>query len=395
MLDHAWRWFGPSDRIALEEIKQTGAKSIVSALHQFRAGEVWQTNSIRERKTLIENAGLKWSVVESVPVHEDIKRRIGNFQKYIDNYKQTILNLGQEGIKTICYNFMPVTDWSRTNLKMKFSDGAESLQFDYVAFVVVDMYILNRKGAKNSYPTDIIAKAEEYHSKLSAEQIKELKDTFLLGFPGSGETFSIEEVNERIAGYSTIDKEKFRKHLISFLEEIIPTAESVGVKMAIHPDDPPWSLLGLPRIVGTIEDMEIIINAVDSPSNGITFCTGSLGSAYFNNLPVMAEKLAHRINFAHLRNVTRDEQLNFHENYFFEGDVDMYAVMKTIVMEDERRKKSGSDYIPIPLRPDHGQQMLGDLKEKNYPGYSLYGRMKSLAEIRGLEIGIRNSFKND
>jgi mannonate dehydratase len=395
MLDHAWRWFGPSDRITLEEIKQTGAKSIVSALHQVPAGEVWSTDKIRERKKIIENAGLKWSVVESVPVHEDIIKRTGNFQKYIDNYKQTIINLDKENIKTICYNFMPVTDWSRTNLKMKFSDGAESLQFDYIAFVVVDIFILNRPGAKNSYSVDIVAKAEEYHSKLSAGQIKELKDTFLLGFPGSGETFSIEEVNERIAGYLTIDKEKFRKHLISFLKEIIPVAESVGVKMAIHPDDPPWSLLGLPRIVGTLEDAEIIINAVDSPSNGITFCTGSLGSAYFNNLPVMAEKLAHRINFAHLRNVTRDENLNFHENYFFEGDVDMYAVMKTIVLEDDKRKKSDSDYVPIPLRPDHGQQMLGDLKEKNYPGYSLYGRMKSLAEIRGLEIGIRNSFKND
>jgi mannonate dehydratase len=395
MLDHAWRWFGPSDRITLNEIKQTGAKSIVTALHQVPAGEVWTVEDIRERKKIIEESELRWSVVESVPVHEDIKKRSGKYQFYINNYKQTIINLGKEGIKTICYNFMPVTDWSRTNLNMKFSDGAESLQFDYIAFVALDIFILKRPHAVNSYPAKIAKKAAEYFSKLTDNQKKELENTFLLGFPGSGETFTLEEVNQRIAGYSEIDKAIFRSNLIAFLKEIIPVAEHAGVKMAIHPDDPPWSLLGLPRIVGTLEDIEFIINSIDSPSNGITFCTGSLGSAYFNNLPEMVEKLAHRINFAHLRNVTRDEQLNFHENYFFEGDVDMYAVMKSIIIEDEKRKKNKSTYIPIPLRPDHGQQMLGDLKEKNYPGYSLYGRMKSLAEIRGLEFGIRNSIKND
>ncbi|MBN1116179.1 MAG: mannonate dehydratase [Bacteroidales bacterium] len=391
MLEQTWRWFGPADRITLEQVRQTGATGIVTALHQIPTGDVWTPKLIAERKDLIEKAGLTWSVVESVPVHEDIKKRIGMYKQYIENYKQTIVNLGNAGVKTICYNFMPVTDWSRTNLKMKFADGAQSLQFEYIAFVVVDVYILNRPNARESYPADILSSADSYFNKLNEEQLNELKDTFLLGFPGSGETFTIEEVNERINGYKDINKEKFQEHLIAFLKEIIPAAESVGVKMAIHPDDPPWSLMGLPRIVGTIEDAEKIINAVDSPSNGITFCTGSLGSAYFNNLNEMVEKLAHRINFAHLRNVTRDENLNFHEDYLFNGDIDMYSIMKTLILENEKRRKNDSEYIPIPLRPDHGAQILGDFNETNYPGYSLYGRMKNLAEIRGLEIGIRNS----
>lgn len=388
MLEQTWRWFGSNDRISLAEIKQTGVTGIVSALHQIPTGQEWSRAEIAERKKQIEESGLTWSVVESIPVHEDIKRRTGNFNQYIENYKNTIFNLGQEGIKTVCYNFMPVTDWSRTNLKMKFKDGAESLSFSYVHFIIVDLFILKRRGAEKSYDAKLIEEAKKLHAEMSDEELNELKDTFLLGFPGSGETFSVDEVNAKIEGYAKISKEQFREHLKAFLNEIIPIAESVDIKMAIHPDDPPWSLLGLPRIVGTMEDVEYIINAYDSPSNGLTFCTGSLGSAYFNDLNTMSEKLAHRINFAHLRNVSRDTALNFHENYLFEGDVDMYTVVKNLLIEQDKRKKEGDPDFKIPYRPDHGQQILGDLNMKNYPGYSLYGRMKSLAEIRGLELGI-------
>lgn len=391
MLEQTWRWFGPNDRITLNEIKQTGATGIVTALHHVPTGEEWPVEEIHKRKKYIEDEGLNWAVVESIPVHEDIKKRTGKFKEYIENYKSTVLNLGKEGVKTVCYNFMPVTDWSRTNLSMRFNDGVESLSFEYISFVVVDIYILQRQNAKSSYSTDVLREAENLYNKLSTTELEELKETFLLGFPGTGETFSLKEVNERIEGYKNIDKNQFREHLKLFLKEIIPVAESVGVNMAIHPDDPPWSLLGLPRIVGTYDDIEYIINSYDSPSNGVTFCTGSLGSAYFNDLSLMSEKFAHRINFAHLRNVTRDEQLNFHENYIFAGDIDMYSVVKNLVLEQEKRKKAGRKDFQIPYRPDHGQQMLGDLNMKNYPGYSLYGRMKSLAEIRGLEIGIRNS----
>ncbi len=394
MLEQTWRWFGPNDRISLTEIKQTGVTGIVTALHHIPTGQAWSRDEIAERKKTIEDSGLTWSVVESIPVHEDIKKRTGNYIEYIENYKKTIYHLGKEGIKTVCYNFMPVTDWSRTNLKMKFEDGAESLSFSHVQFVVVDLFILKRPGAERSYDPLVVEKAKELYADLTDHELQELQETFLLGFPGTGETFSIDEVNNRIEGYAEIDKDKFREHLKAFLLEIIPTAESVGVKMAIHPDDPPWSLLGLPRIVGTLEDAEYIINAFDSPSNGLTFCTGSLGSAHFNDLNLMSEKLAHRINFAHLRNVSRDTNLNFHENYLFEGDVDIYTVVKNLIVEQNRRKKEGVGDFKIPYRPDHGQQILGDLHMKNYPGYSLYGRMKSLAEIRGLEIGIRRSLED-
>ncbi len=387
MLEQTWRWFGPNDRISLNEIKQTGAQGIVTALHQIPTGIPWSTEKIKERKALIEKSGLKWSVVESIPVHEDIKKRSGNYRLYIDNYKKTIRNLGKEGIKTVCYNFMPVTDWSRTNLKMKFDDGAESLSFNYIAFVLIDIFLLKRKNARESYPHEIVKQAEILHSKLSDIELRRLKDTFLLGFPGSGETLSLVEVNKRIEGYSNIDKQQYRENLRLFLKEIIPCAEEAVVKMAIHPDDPPWPLMGLPRIVGNDEDLDFIVHTYDSPSNGLTFCTGSLGSAHFNNLSDMSGKFAHRINFGHLRNVCRDKYLNFHESYIFSGDVDLYSVMKNLILEQKRRKEAGSDYI-IPYRPDHGQQILGDLDQENYPGYSLYGRMKGLAELRGLEIGI-------
>ena len=394
MLIHSWRWFGPEDRITLEQIVQTGAESIVTALHDLPAGEVWTQEGIRERKKIIKDAGLNWSVVESVPVHEDIKKRTGRYREYTENFNQTLANLGNEGIPVVCYNFMAALDWSRTDLKFKFRDGSESLYFNFIHFAAIDLFILRREDSESSYPPDVRAKAEEFFNRLDQATRENLKNTFLLGFPGSGESFTLEQVLERIKGYQGIDKDAFRSNLTHFLREVVPVAEKAGIRLAIHPDDPPWPLMGMPRVMSTLDDAEFIINAVDSPSNGITFCTGSLGAAYTNDLPDMVGRLAHRINFAHLRNVSRDEELNFHEENIFNGDVDMYRIMKALIKEDIRRTGMDGDEAGIPLRPDHGAQLLGDLQESNYPGYSLYGRMKNLAEIRGLEIGIRNSLED-
>jgi mannonate dehydratase len=395
MLAQNWRWFGPNDRITFEEIKQTGATGIVSALHQIPVGEVWPVEEIQKRKRMIELSGLGWMVVESVPVHEDIKKRTGEYQRYIGNYKDTLKNLAQCGIKTICYNFMPVLDWSRTNLLFKFADGSEVTRFDYIIFVAFDIHILHREDALTSYAPEIIERADAYFNSLSMVQIGDLKKNILLGLPGSGETFTMEQLKARLRSYEHIDNAKLRDHLYAFLREIVPVAEENGLFLAIHPDDPPFSLMGLPRIVSTEADLEGIIGLIDTPANGITMCTGSLGAGHFNDVAAMTEKFSHRINFAHLRNVTRDTSYNFNENYFFEGDVDMYRVMKALVLEEKNRIANGRPDWQIPMRPDHGNQMLGDLGKENYPGYSLYGRMKNLAEIRGLELGIRRSLESN
>lgn len=392
MLEQTWRWYGEKDLITLDKIKQTGATGIVTALYNITTGNIWPYDEIIRLKNKIEGAGLTWSVVESIPVHEDIKKRTGKYQEYIRNFKESIANLGKAGIKTICYNFMPVLDWSRTNLKVKHTDGSITTQFERNLFAVIDINILKRTGAEKSYPDSVVRKAKEIFNSLREEKIKELTDTFLLGFPGTGETFTLDEIKSRIDGYKDIDEKKLKNNLFSFLGEIIPVAEQSGVAMAIHPDDPPFPLMGLPRIVSTLQDCIDIIDAVDSPANGLTFCTGSLGSGFFNNLTIMAEVLAHRINFAHLRNVKRNENLDFSESYFFEGDVDMFEVVKTLVFEEEKRKKEGRNDWKIPFRPDHGNTMFDDISKDYYPGYSLYGRMKGLAEIRGLETGIRRSF---
>lgn len=391
MLEQTWRWFGPGDRITFEEIKQTGATGIVTALHHIPVGEVWPVNEIIIRKKLIEDSGMIWSVVESVPVHEDIKKQKKGFQKYIENYKQTLQNLGLCGIRTVCYNFMPVLDWSRTNLSFKFADSSEVTRFDYTVFIAFDIFILKRKNAENSYSSEAIGQAQNYFKTLNEKRIFDLEKTFLLGLPGSGETFTLEQLRNMIKDYEQIDAARLKEHLFHFIREIVPIAEASGIRLAIHPDDPPWSLMGLPRITSNGQDLADIIGCVDTPANGITFCTGSLGAGYFNNVGEMAEKFAHRINFAHLRNVSRDTTMNFNEVYFFDGDVDMYRVMKALVLEEKRRIEDERSDSQIPKRPDHGNQMLGDIGKENYPGYSLYGRMKSLAEIRGLEIGVRIS----
>ena len=391
MIEQTWRWYGPNDRITLQDIKQTGATGIVTALHHIKNGEIWSVDEILKRKKEVEDAGLVWSVVESLPVHEDIKKQSGNWELYIENYKTSIHHLGKCGIQTICYNFMPVLDWSRTNLSSAFNDGSLALTYEQKAFAAFDIHILKRPDAKKDYSEKIIKEASQFFSELSPKEIKDLSNTVIKGLPGAEESYTLEQFQAVLDSYNGINEEKLQKHLIEFLTEIIPVAEKNEVRMAIHPDDPPWSLLGLPRVVSTIGDVKTILESVDSISNGITFCTGSWGAGHFNDLSEMAQELSYRINFAHLRNVKRDLDFNFNEDYLFDGDIDIYEVLKAIIQEEERRKKASRKDFSIPIRPDHGNQMLGDLGKDNNPGYSLYGRMKGLAEIRGLELGIRRS----
>ena len=390
--EQTWRWFGPHDPISLEEIKQTGATGIVTALHQIPVGDIWPIDEIMKRKKLIESAGLTWSVVESVPVHENIKKRTGNYKELIDNYKQSIMNLGECGIKTVCYNFMPVLDWSRTDLNVKFNDGSITTKFEIKALAAFDIFILKRNGAEKSYTAGQIAEAEEYFKKLDENQKKQLKDTILFGLPGSLETYTLDEFKLALSEYDNIDAAALQQNLIHFLKEIIPTAEEAGIFMAIHPDDPPLPLLGLPRVVGNKENIKQILNAVDSPHNGLTLCTGSLGAGYNNDLVDITESFIDKINFVHLRNVVTNAEGDFYEDNHLDGDVDIYSVMKALLIEQKKRTDEGKKNNRMPLRPDHGRLMIPDMNRKGiYPGYSLFGRMRGLAELRGLELGIRRS----
>jgi len=375
----------------LKEIRQTGVTGIVNALHHIPYGEVWPVDEIIQRKNIIEEAGLNWSVVESVPVHESIKKRTGNYKDCIENYKQTLRNLSTCGIYTVCYNFMPVLDWARTNLNMPFPDGSFALEFNYKAYRAFELFILKRSGEEAKYTPQQIEEARTYYVAMSPEEINNLKRVILLGLPGSDDSFTLEQLHEALDGYKGISRNQLKENLILFLREVIPVAEEVNIRMAIHPDDPPRPVLGLPRVVSTIEDLQDILQAFDSPSNGITLCTGSLGAGSFNDCTLIAKTFARRINFTHLRNVQRDDNGNFNETYVFEGDVDIYNVMRELVLEEEKRKMEGRSDWQIPMRPDHGNLMLGDIGREFYAGYSLYGRMKGLAELRGLEIGIRNS----
>ncbi len=389
MLIPSWRWFGPDDPVALEQVVQAGATCVVSALHQVPVGECWDPKLIRERKERIMKAGLTWGVVESVPVHETIKTRSGAYRMHIENFKQTLINLGREGIHTVCYNFMPALDWSRTRLNSRQPDGSELSAFNQVHFAVVDIHLLKRPGASESYPESVVRAAHASHASMTRQENEELLRTFLLGFPGSGEAFSPKQVLERIDAYREIDKQAFQENLIHFLREVVPVAGDSGIHLAIHPDDPPWSLLGLPRVMSTVDDALHLIRSVDSRSNGLTFCTGSFGAADTNDLTHMVTLLSGRIHFLHLRNVRRDPERNFSETHLLEGDIDIPSIMQTMVQEDRKRTTEWSGYRGIPVRPDHGARILGDFAIDHYPGYSLYGRMKSLAEIRGLEAGIR------
>jgi mannonate dehydratase len=366
----------------------------VNALHQIPVGDVWSVEEILERKKMIEAAGLKWVVVESLPVSEDIKKKSGKYLQHIENYKTSLRNLAQCGIATVCYNFMPILDWSRTNLKHYFDDGTYTSGFHLHIFAAFDIFMLKRNNAKADYKPEVLELAEAYFKSLNDEQKKELQDTILYGLPGSMETYTPEAFKEMLKSYEGIDRKKLKSHLSYFLNQVIPVAEELGIKMAIHPDDPPWNLLGLPRIVSTCDDVKEIVGMIESPSNGITLCTGSLGVGHFNDLTKIAAEMAPYIHFVHLRNVIRDQGLNFREDTFFEGDVDMIGVVKELVKEGKRRFAQTGQPCVFPIRPDHGHQILDDVGKENYPGYSLYGRMKNLAEIKGLTLGVINMMKD-